>query len=217
MVCGRPGACENPGPDHDFGSSPILRELPGGKRVLICGQKSGIVWGIDPDDRGKVLWQTRVGAGGPLGGIEWGPAADLEFAYAAVSDLTASDGKLPGGLHALRLATGEKVWSTPAPELHCKAGAPGCSGAQSAAISAVPGAVFSGSIDGHLRAFAAKTGEIIWDFDSVREFETVNGVTGKGGSFDSAGPAIANGMVFTNSGYGMWLGLPGNVLLAFGK
>ena len=217
MVCGRPGACTDPGPDHDFGSSPILRELPGGKRVLVCGQKSGIVWGLDPDDRGKVLWQTRVGAGGPLGGIEWGPAADLEYVYAAVSDLTASDGKLPGGLHALKLATGEKVWSTPAPALHCKADAPGCSGAQSAAISAIPGVVFSGSIDGHFRAYQAKTGEIVWDFDSVREFETVNGVPGKGGSFDSAGPAIANGMVFTNSGYGMWLGLPGNVLLAFGK
>jgi len=75
--------------------------------------------------------------------------------------------------------------------------------------------VFSGSVDGHFRAYQAKTGEMIWDFNTVRDYETVNGVPGKGGSLDSAGPVIANGMVFTNSGYGMWQGLPGNVLLAF--
>ena len=218
MACERGGNCpEDRGPDHDFGSSPILRELGGGKRILICGQKSGIVWGLDPDQRGKVLWQTRVGQGGPLGGIEWGPAAGPEHAYVAVSDLTARGGNGPGGLHALKLTTGEKVWSTPPPQLHCTPGAKGCSGAQSAAISAIPGVVFSGSIDGHFRAFHSKTGEIIWDFDTVRDFKTVNGVPGKGGSLDSAGPVIANGMVFTNSGYGMWQGLPGNVLLAFGK
>ncbi|HUJ50442.1 MAG TPA: hypothetical protein VLW25_09590, partial [Bryobacteraceae bacterium] len=91
----------------------------------------------------------------------------------------------------------------------------GCTGAQSAAISTMPGVVFSGSVDGHFRAYSAKTGEIIWDFNTVQDYQTVNGVPGKGGSLDSAGPTIANGMVFTNSGYGMWQGLPGNVLLAF--
>ena len=218
MGCGRGANCpEDRGPDHDFGTSPILRDLPGGKRILICGQKSGILWGLDPDERGKVLWQTRVGAGGPLGGIEWGPTADLENAYVAVSDLTSRGPTLPGGLHAVKLTTGEKIWSTPAPELHCTAGARGCNGAQSAAVSAIPGVVFSGSIDGHFRAFLSQTGRIIWDFDTARDFETVNGVSGKGGSLDSAGPVIANGMVFTNSGYGMWQGLPGNVLLAFSK
>src|SRR5271165_129684 len=126
MACGRNENCpEERGPDFDFGTSPILRELAGGKRVLVCGQKSGIVWGIDPDQRGKVLWQTHVGKGGPLGGIEWGPAADREFAYAAVSDLTVGKDGVPGGLHAMRLATGEKVWSTPPPPLHCTAGARG--------------------------------------------------------------------------------------------
>ncbi len=79
----------------------------------------------------------------------------------------------------------------------------------------MPGVIFSGSIDGHIRAFLAATGEIVWDYDTVRDYQTVNGVAGRGGSLDSAGPAIANGMVFTNSGYGQWQGLPGNVLLAF--
>jgi polyvinyl alcohol dehydrogenase (cytochrome) len=184
--------------------------------VLICGQKSSILWGLDPDDRGKILWQARLGQGSALGGIEWGTTADTEYAYAAVSDLFGlKDGAKPGGIHAVKLDTGEKIWSTPAPALTCTPGAKGCTGAQSAAISSMPGVVFSGSIDGHFRAFSAKTGEIIWDFNTVQDYQTVNGVAGKGGSLDSAGPTIANGMVFTNSGYGMWQGLPGNVLLAF--
>ena len=217
MGCMRGTNCpEQKGPDFDFGSSPILRELPGGKRVLVCGQKSGVVWGLDPDQRGKVLWQTRVGQGSALGGIEWGSTADLENAYVAVSDVITPQGH-PGGLHSVRLSTGEKIWTAPPPELHCAAGSKGCNSAQSAAISSIPGVVFSGSVDGHLRAYSAKTGEIVWDFNTARDYESVNGVAGKGGSLDSAGPVIAGGMVFTNSGYGMWQGLPGNVLLAFGK
>ena len=107
MGCGRGVNCpEDRGPDHDFGSSPILREFPNGKRILVCGQKSGVVWGLDPDQRGKVVWQTRVGLGGGLGGIEWGSTADLENAYVAVSDLTNfRGGNKPGGLHALTSGT----------------------------------------------------------------------------------------------------------------
>ncbi len=217
MGCGRGVNCpEDRGPDFDFGTSPVLRELPNGKRVLICGQKSAVLWGLDPDNRGKILWQARLGQGSALGGIEWGTTADTENAYAAVSDLFGlKDGAKPGGIHAVKLDTGEKIWSTPAPALTCTPGTRGCTGAQSAAISSMPGVVFSGSVDGHFRAFSAKTGEIIWDFNTVQDYQTVNGVAGKGGSLDSAGPTIANGMVFTNSGYGMWQGLPGNVLLAF--
>lgn len=217
MGCMRGANCpEERGPDFDFGSSPILRELPGGKRVLVCGQKSGVVWGLDPDNRGKVLWQTRLSQGSALGGIEWGPTADMENAYVAISDVVTPEGH-PGGLHAVKLSSGEKLWTTPPQPLNCTAGAKGCNSAQSAAISSMPGVVFSGSVDGHFRAFLAKTGEMIWDFNTARDYETVNGVPGKGGSLDSAGPVIVNGMVFTNSGYGMWQGLPGNVLLAFGK
>ncbi|HTS48394.1 MAG TPA: PQQ-binding-like beta-propeller repeat protein [Bryobacteraceae bacterium] len=223
MGCGRGANCPaEPGPDFDFGTSPVLRELPGGKRVLVAGQKSGILWGLDPDDRGKVLWQTRLGKGSALGGIEWGHSADDQNAYAAVSDLISAK---PGGIHAVNLATGEKIWSTPAPPVTCPPqsggrgsfglGRPGCTGAQSAAISTMPGVVFSGSVDGHFRAYSTKTGEIVWDFNTVQDYQTVNGVPGKGGSLDSAGPTIADGMVFTNSGYGLWQGLPGNVLLAF--
>jgi polyvinyl alcohol dehydrogenase (cytochrome) len=202
------------GPDFDFGNSPILRTLGGGRRVLVLGQKSGIVYGLAPDDRGKILWQFRAGKGGALGGIEWGSAADEQNIYVPVSDVLEPADKA-GGLYAIRMATGEPVWHTPAPPLNCSGGQ-GCTGAQSAAISVMPGAVFSGSVDGHFRAYSTTDGKIIWDFDTMKPFETVNGVKAQGGSIDAAGPVIAGGMVLTNSGYGQWRGKPGNVLLAFG-
>jgi polyvinyl alcohol dehydrogenase (cytochrome) len=202
------------GPDFDFGNSPILRTLPGGRRVLSLGQKSGVVYGLAPDENGKVLWQYRAGKGSALGGIEWGSAADDQNIYVPVSDVLLPSEEA-GGLHAVRLATGERVWHTPAPALPCTTG-PGCTGAQSAAISVMPGAVFSGSVDGHFRAYSTVDGKIIWDFNTMQPFETVNGVKAQGGSIDAAGPVIAGGMVYTNSGYGQWRGKPGNVLLAFG-
>jgi polyvinyl alcohol dehydrogenase (cytochrome) len=201
------------GPDFDFGNAPILRTLPGGKRILVIGQKSGIVWGMDPDHEGKTVWQFKAGNGGMLGGIEWGSAADEQAAYIPVSDVLAAPNEA-GGLFALKLATGEKIWSTPAPKLDCNSGR-GCTGAQSAPVSVIPGVVFSGSVDGHMRAYSTTDGRILWDYNTARAFETVNHVPAKGGSIDSAGPAIADGLLVTNSGYALWKGLPGNVLLAF--
>ena len=94
---------------------------------------------------------------------------------------------------------------------------PGCSPAQPAAVTAIPGAVFSGSVDGHLRAFSAEDGKVIWDFDTAREFPTVNGAKGHGGSMDGPGAVVVNGMVYVNSGYARQSGMPGNLLLAFGE
>ncbi len=215
------------GHDFDFGSSPILASLPNGRRALIIGQKSGMVYALDPDRQGEVLWQIRVGKGGALGGVQWGSAADHDNAYVAVSDLSMKgvpdktaqggyrlelDPNDGGGLTALRLTNGEKVWSAKPPscgeQKHC-------SPAQSAAVTAIPGVVFSGSVDGHLRAYAADTGQIIWDVNTAREYTTVNGQKARGGSLDCAGPIIAGGMLYVNSGYGQWGGMPGNVLLAF--
>jgi polyvinyl alcohol dehydrogenase (cytochrome) len=201
------------GPDFDFGNSPILRTLPGGRRIITLGQKSGVVYGMDPDNKGKLVWQVRVGKGGELGGIEWGSAADEQNIYVPVSDVLRPPAEA-GGLHAVRLATGEIAWSAPAPPLTCKGG-PGCTGAQSAPVSVIPGVVFSGSVDGHIRGYSTADGKIIWDFDTMREFQTVNGVKAQGGSLDAAGPVIAGGLLLTNSGYGQWRGKPGNVLLAF--
>ncbi len=205
---------EQPGQDFDIGSSPILRSLAGGKSLLVVGQKSGIVYGLDPDRGGEIVWQTRVGRGGAVGGVQWGPAADGEAVYVAVSDLASALPEAAGGLHALRLATGEEMWHTPEPKPPCL-GRLGCSAAQSAAVTAIPGVVFSGSYDGHLRAFSTADGSILWDFDTAREFPTVNGVKANGGSINGPGPTVAGGMVYVNSGYFLYFGMPGNVLLAF--
>lgn len=217
-----------PGPDFDFGSSPILRSVAANKRALIVGQKSGVVHALDPDQQGEVLWQSRIGKGGVLGGIQWGPAADRDTVYVALSDfgllisdpsrIQANEGFGPdpntgGGLFALSIATGEKRWDTPSPGVGCKT--KGCSPAQSAAVSGIPGVIFSGALDGHLRAYATKDGKILWDYDSVSDYETVNSVKAKGGSIDGPGPVVAGGMVFVNSGYGYFNAIPGNVLLAF--
>ena len=199
------------GPDFDFGNSPILRRLANGRSVIVIGQKSGVAYGMDPDKKGAVVWQYRAGQGSALGGIEWGSAADERVMYVPVSDVTRAEA---GGLHAIGVGSGERIWHTPAPALTCKGGL-GCTGAQSAAISVIPGVVFSGSVDGHIRAYDTGDGRIIWDFDTVRDFDTVNGVRASGGSIDGPGPTIAGGMLYTGSGYGRWLGRPGNVLLAF--
>jgi polyvinyl alcohol dehydrogenase (cytochrome) len=217
------------GPDFDFGNSAILRDRPGGGRILVVGQKSGVAYGLDPDREGAILWQFRAGQGGELGGIEWGSAADEQAMYVPVSDVLRKPEEA-GGLFALRLATGERIWHTPAPPLKCleamttaaPAASPqprarmlGCTGAQSAAVTVIPGVVFSGSVDGRMRAYSTVDGTIIWDFDTARPFTTVNGVEASGGSIDGGGPVVAGGLLLTNSGYGRWRGKPGNVLLAF--
>ncbi len=220
------------GPDFDFGSSPILVELASGQRALIAGQKSGVVHALDPDKQGALLWQKRVGKGGVVGGVQWGSAVDAKNVYVALSDAGmqavpkgtlgaqdsftgtpfALDPKAGGGLFALSLATGEIAWHTPPPSCGSKLG---CSPAQSAAVTVIPGVVFSGSLDGHLRAYSTDIGRIVWDVDTMRDFNTVNQVKAHGGSLDGPGPVIVGGMLYVNSGYGFVGGAPGNVLLAF--
>jgi len=222
---------EAKGPDVDFGSSAILVNLPNGRRALIAGQKSGVVSAVDPDRQGKILWQVRVGHGGSLGGVQWGSAADAKNVYVALSDIQRRaappgspagrasvfgvpyelDPKAGGGLFALEIETGKVVWHTP----HPGCVKPGCSPAQSAAVTVIPGVAFSGGVDGHLRAYSIDDGRIIWDADTEQEYKTVNGVKANGGSIDGSGPVIVGGMLYVNSGYFFQGSASGNVLLAF--
>lgn len=199
------------GPDYDFGSPPILRSLGNGRRLLVIGQKSGVIHALDPDRQGKIVWQVRIGRGGPFGGIEWGGGADQTLAYFPLSDWQPSKSDEGGGLFALRIATGDKVWYAPPPKPACVK-LPGCNPALIAPVTVIPGVVFSGSQDGHLRAYDARNGRLLWDFDTLRRFETVNAIAARGGSFMSIAPIVANGMLFVEPGYGM---IRGTVLLAF--
>jgi polyvinyl alcohol dehydrogenase (cytochrome) len=227
--CQLPGKVNCPdsdGPDWDFASSAILASLPNGKRALLLGQKSAVVYAVDPDQRGQILWQSKIGEGGTVGGIEWGSATDGRNVYVALSDIRFEvklkpgsndrgynlDPKKGGGLFAFRVDNGERMWQTPPPG--CAERRP-CSPAQSAAVTAIPGVVWSGAEDGHLRGYSTADGKIIWDYDTAHEYKTVNGVPGKGGAIDVAGPVVAGGMLFAVSGYPARGGMPGNVLLAF--
>lgn len=214
------------GPDYDFAAPAILVTLANGKRALLLSQKSGVVFGVDPDRKGASLWQTRIGEGGIVGGIEWGSASDGRNIYVALSDIRFKVDRKPGsndrayqldpdkggGLFALRADNGERMWQTPPPGCNGKAA---CSPAQSAAITGIPGVVWSGSEDGHLRAYSTNDGKIIWDYDTAHEYKTINGIAGHGGTIDVAGPVIADGMLFSVSGFPSRGGMSGNVLLAF--
>jgi polyvinyl alcohol dehydrogenase (cytochrome) len=205
------------GPDLDFGMAPLLVKKPDGKDILVVGQKSGVVHALSPDD-GKILWQTRIGKGGQAGGIHWGMAADGKYVYAAnadnIRDLDMRDTarKASPGIFALELESGKIIWEAATPPCSDRKG---CFQSNSAAPTVVPGIVFAGALDGHIRAYSAIDGKIIWDFDTVKEYTTVNGVKGKGGALDGSAPVAANGMLFVNSGYGLFGQIPGNVLLAF--
>ena len=154
------------GPDFDIGAPPILRKLNDGKRILIVGQKSGVVYGLDPDDKGNKVWQTRIGKGSALGGVEFGAAADEDGLRSTFG--FGSGSQLGGGVFALEIATGKKVWNA-APAVPTCIAKPGCSAAQPAPATLISGVVFSGSMDGHIRrAYDTATGAVVWDFDTTR-------------------------------------------------
>ena len=209
------------GPDYDFGASPMLLTLASGRDVVVGGQKSGAVMAIDPDS-GETLWKTQVGRGGVQGGIHFGLAAEGGRIFAPINDMfypediTRYKFKEPArpGLYALDATTGEVIWSAPAPDLcgdmeHCDPGI-------SAPVTAIPGAVIAGHMDGRLRIYASETGAVLWELNTLRDFTSVSGAPAKGGSFSGSGPIVANGMIYVNSGYGIYNHMPGNLLLAIG-
>jgi polyvinyl alcohol dehydrogenase (cytochrome) len=199
------------GPDFDFSASPSLVTV-NGRDLIVLPQKSGMAYALDPDMEGQKVWEYRIGQGSGLGG-QWGGAVDGQIGYFGVSDLLTQN---PGGIRAVDLATGKPLWSVGPQTRLCDTSKPTCRASQGAAVTAIPGAVLSGSLDGGMRAYSSKDGSIIWTFDTNKEFTTVNGVKANGGGIEGPGPVVAGGMLFFNSGYGGFVGNPGNVLLAFG-
>ena len=186
------------GPDWDIPCSPMLTTLSNGREVIIVGTKPGDVLALDPDNKGAVIWRVNVAEKGERG-IQWGGAIDGDYAYFGLTG---------GGMVKLRLTDGQKVWYSPidpdATMLN-----------NGAATSAIPGVAFVGGSDGQISALSMDDGKVVWSFNSARDFQTVNKVKAHGGSINTVGPAIADGMVLIGSGYNIIGGMPGNVLLAF--
>lgn len=202
------------GASDAFEASPIVRTLTSGKQIILAGQRSGVLYGLDPDHGGEILWQVRATEDKSAAGIAWGAAADHHSVYVALSGLTVEPASTGGSLTSLDIKTGGKRWQTNAPLIACSwGGGEKCPHAQAQAVTVIPGAAFSGSMDGHFRAYSTIDGKILWDYDTAKDFPTVNRVKAGGGSLDQGGATIVNGVVYVNSGSVQ--GLPGNVLLAF--
>jgi polyvinyl alcohol dehydrogenase (cytochrome) len=187
-------------PDWDFSAGVMLANMPGGKSLLIVGQKSGMVWAHDPDKKGALVWKSDISRGE----IDFGGAMDDDSAYFAMRG---------GGVAAIRLSDGLERWSTyvaPQDSMSTHRGI-------SAAVTLIPGVLFTAGLDGMLRAFSTFDGKALWSYDTTKEVTTVNGLVASGGSIGSAGPTVAGGMLMVTSGYtGFQQGQPGNLLLAFG-
>lgn len=207
------------GPDHDVAASPLLVTTDSGAQMLVVGQKSGEAWGLDPAT-GQIRWRTRLGHGGTQGGVHFGMAAEGGTVFVPLNDMADTydarvyDAKIRGaGLHAVDAATGKVRWFTRAPD-RCR-GVRFCDPGISAAVTAIPGVVFAGHLDGMFRAYDSKTGRILWEVDTRRPMPTIDGRTTTGGSMSGPGAAVWKGKVVMNSGYGMYSHMAGNALMVF--
>jgi polyvinyl alcohol dehydrogenase (cytochrome) len=209
-----PAACPDAdAPDVDFSVSPVLVKAGNGRSMLIAGNKSGKIWALDPDQQGKIIWEQQAGKGSSGGGVLWGLAVDGERIYVPNGFFNMKSPDESGGMAALDLRTGQPVWSTPNPPCGDRKL---CKPSHAAAVTAIPGAVFSGTMDGQFYAYSAENGKILWRFNSVQDYSTVNKVTANGGSMSNAGATVVDGMVYVHSGYSHHGAIiPGNVLLAF--
>lgn len=221
MMVDNPNCPEERGPDFDHGSSMVMTNLPDGRQVLTVGHKNGTIYGLDPDNQGSILWSTRVGRGSIQGGVHFGMAAEGTTVYAPINDMNDTrngdmldpEAARPG-VHALNAANGEVLWSHVQSDV-CPEDNEFCDPGVSAPVSAVEGAVFAGHLDGFVRAYSSDDGSILWEYDTNQSVTGVNGIPAKGGGMSGAGPAIVDGFVIVNSGYGLYYHSPGNMLAVF--
>ena len=220
----KPEECSHVGPDFDFAAPPVLRKMPDGKDILVAVSKADEAFGFDPDQNGKLVWRTKLGKGSRTAGV-WGMATDDTQMYVGSADVRPQPGVTVGGLTALDFTNGKTIWHVAAPPPVCAwgdtpsalalaNGAVNCSATQPGALAVIPGVVFSGSIDGHMRAFRTEDGAKLWDFDTGISFKAVNAPTATGGSLSNGVEAIANGVLYVNSG-AAGVHQPGNALIAF--
>ena len=218
-MVGGPNCPEENGPDYDIGAGAILVTTKSGRDLLLIGRKDGMVIALDAEHHDKALWQRKIGRGSLQGGVQWGMTAEPSRVYVPIADMAdTADDKVyteaaKGGLYALDTLTGESVWSTPADD-QCK-GERACDPGILAAITSIPGAVFAGHMDGRIRAYDSDNGKVIWEYDSRQDVKTLSGEIAHGGSVGGPGPVVYDGVLYVNSGYGLYFHLPGNVLLAF--
>ena len=224
-ACGRvPGPnCPNQRPstlaDKDFGGSAILVPHEEGD-ILLAGQKTGDLWALNPDT-GALIWNQRIGTGTALGGNHWGIATDGERVFLPINDPGSARGTyVPRpGMYSFFVSSGEPSWSR-SEQADCQSRADwlrGCDSRFGHSVTPllIDGALVTGTIDGRLMILDSATGDVLFDYDTVQEYETVNGVPGRGGAIDAHGIAAGAGMLLINSGYGRVGGTSGNVLLAF--
>ncbi len=188
-----PNCPTNPGPDYDFGSAPNLityRTSRGPKTIIGAGQKSGIYFALDPKT-GATLWQTQVGPGSTLGGMEWGSATDGQRIYVQVTNFFGIPwgGGSAGLWAALDPATGAILWRTGDPNGSFALGP----------MSVANGVVYAPSMAGDpgaqtMLALSASTGGVLWSHAA--------------GASVNDGATVVNGTVFWGSGY-THLGIPG--------
>lgn len=201
--------------DRDFAAPVMLVKRTDGKDVLVAGSKDGMLYALDPDANGKVLWNLRVGKGGEAGGIEYGMATDGTLAYAPVVDWSVGV-DADGALNAVDLMTGKLIWRTPTPKEGCTGKGEHCANGLASPALVVGDLVFSGGLDGVLRAYDRREGTIVWSYDAAQSYKGVNGIEGNGGAFGMGGAVVAGNMLYVTSGWQVYnFTLPGNVLLAF--
>lgn len=220
-MMGNENCPEENGPDLDLAASPLLVPLPGGKDIIVVGQKSGVTFGVDPD-KGMIIWERRLGHGGTQGGVHFGMSREGTTVYVPIVDMDDTydgrkyDPKQSGaGVHAIDAATGKILWSNKTKDI-CK-GEKYCDPGASSASTAIPGAVLAGHLDGWMRAYDKRTGKVIWKYNTRQPVTTVSGKKASGGAMSGPGPAVYDGHVIFNSGYGLYYHMPGNVLLVFEK